>query len=228
MAETIVSAMLKRTSLFGDLSLPERLMLARGLKRRDVPVNGVIFRTGEAGRSFFVVVAGRVAICLARAGRRLVLAELGPGSYFGELSVIDGRPRSADAIALVGTELFELGQEEFFQLLDVNPSIAKKLLVEVCRRLRDADAQIGSLATIDAAGRIVRALRQLGERDGRREGDRVLFARAPSQKDIAALAGTTRATTSRIVRRLTQQGLLRPSGSGVILLERQMRPDDNL
>lgn len=226
--ETIVSAMLKRTTLFGDLTLAERLALAGALKRQDVPPGTRILHAGDPGSAFFLVAAGRIKISLTREGREVVLAELGPGDYFGELSVIDGRPRSADAIAVTRTELFELPQEAFFRVLDAHASIGRKLLVEICRRLREADQQISTLATVDAAGRIVRALLQLGARHGRREGPHLIFAKAPRQKDIAALAGTTRATTSRLIRQLTQQGLLSFSGQSLLVHENQVVAEDNL
>jgi CRP-like cAMP-binding protein len=228
MSETLVSAMLKKTALFGDLALSERLALASAMRRGDVPKDAHVFHAGDPGRSFFLVVAGRIKISLSRQGREVVLAELGPGDYFGELSLIDGRPRSADAIAVVRTEVLELPQDTFFRLLDSNGTVARKLLVELCQRLREADKQISTLATVDAAGRIVRALLKLGEHHARREGVDLLFAKAPRQRDIAALAGTTRATTSRLVRQLTQQGLLTFAGQSLIVHERQVLPEDNL
>jgi len=227
-SETIVSAMLKKTALFGDLALAERLALASAMRRGDVPKDSFVFHAGDPGRSFFLVVAGRIKISLSRQGREIVLAELGPGDYFGEFSLIDGRPRSADAIAVVRTEVLELPQEVFFRLLDSNGTVARKLLVELCRRLREADAQISTLATVDAAGRIVRGLMKLGEHQARREGSDLIFAKAPRQRDVAALAGTTRATTSRLIRQLTQQGLLTFSGQSLIVHERQVLPEDNV
>jgi len=228
MSETIVSAMLKRTALFGDLTLAERLALASAMRRGDVPKDAHVFHAGDPGRSFFLVVAGRIKISLSRQGREVVLAELGPGDYFGEFSLIDGRPRSADAIAVIRSEVLELPQDVFFRLLDSNGTVARKLLVELCQRLREADKQISTLATVDAAGRIVRALLKLGEHHGQREGSDLIFAKAPRQRDIAALAGTTRATTSRLIRQLTQQGLLTFSGQSLIVHERQVLPGDNL
>jgi CRP-like cAMP-binding protein len=227
-SETIVSAMLKKTALFGDLALGERLALASAMRRGDVSKDAYVFHAGDPGRSFFLVVAGRIKISLSRQAREIVLAELGPGDYFGEFSLIDGRPRSADAIAVVRSEVLELPQEVFFRLLDSNGTVARKLLVELCRRLREADAQISTLATVDAAGRIVRGLLKLGEHQARREGSDLIFAKAPRQRDVAALAGTTRATTSRLIRQLTQQGLLTFSGQSLIVHERQILPEDNV
>ena len=79
MSETIVSAMLKKTALFGDLTLAERLALASTMRRGDVPKDAHVFHAGDPGRSFFLIVAGRIKISLSRQGREIVLAELGPG-----------------------------------------------------------------------------------------------------------------------------------------------------
>lgn len=226
-SETVVSAMLKRTPLFADLTLGERLTLAAALRPRTVPRDTYVFHAGDPGRSFFLVGEGLIRIALSRGGRQVTLAELGPGDYFGELSLIDGRPRSADALAVTRTELFELPQDVFFRLLGENPAIARKLLVEVCRRLREADQQIATLATVDAAGRIIRAIRKLAEQHARREGELLVFPKAPRQKDIGALAGTPRATTSRIIRQLAQRGFLSFSGSSLVVHEQQL-PRENL
>ncbi|MGH7320049.1 MAG: Crp/Fnr family transcriptional regulator [Candidatus Rokuibacteriota bacterium] len=228
MPETIVSALLKRTSLFGDLTLAERLTLAGALQRRDVLKDAYVFRAGDPGHSFFLVAAGRIKVCLSTEDQPVTLAELGPGDYFGELGVIDSQPRSADCVALARSELLELPQETFFRLLVENASIGRKLLVELCRRLREADKQIRTLATVDTIGRVVRALLTLAERHARREGARLIFPRAPRHRDVALLAGVSLTTASRMIRQLTQQGLLNLYGQSLIIHEEQALTDDNL
>jgi CRP/FNR family cyclic AMP-dependent transcriptional regulator len=228
MPETIVSAMLRRTHLFGDLSLAERLKLAGAFRRRDVVAGAYVFRAGDPGRSFFLMNAGLIKICLTRRGRRVDFAELKPGDYFGELAVIDGRPRSADALAMINSELLELPQVEFFQILEDSPLMFRKLLTELCRRLREADRQISTLATSDATGRIIRGLLTLAERRARREAGDLILDPAPRQSEVAALAGTTRATTSRVLRQLTEQGLISASGSALVLHEGRLMTGDNL
>jgi CRP/FNR family transcriptional regulator/CRP/FNR family cyclic AMP-dependent transcriptional regulator len=227
MPETIVSALLKRTALFGELTLAERLALAGAMRRRDVAKDAYVFRAGDPGQAFFLVAAGRIRVSLTSEGREVTLTELEPGAYFGELSVIDSQPRSADCIALTRSELLELSQEAFFRLVDANASIGRKLLVELCRRLREADKQIRTLAAVDTVGRVVRALLTLAERHARREGPRLIFPKAPPAHDVALLAGTSVETATRIMRQLTQQGLLNLHGKTLILHEEQV-PADNL
>jgi len=228
MPETIVSAMLKRTHLFGDLSLPERLRLTRAFRRRDVAAGSYVFHAGDPGRSFYLVNAGLIKICLTRRGRRVDRAELRPRDYFGELAVVDGRPRSADALAVIDAELLELPQADFFQILDESPMMFRKLLGELCRRLREADRQISTLATSDATSRIIRGLLTLADRHARREGGDLVLDRAPRQHEVAALAGTTRATTSRVIRQLAEQGLISFSGGSLVLHEGRLVAGDNL
>jgi CRP/FNR family cyclic AMP-dependent transcriptional regulator len=227
MPETIVSALLKRTALFGDLTQTERLALAGAMQRRDISKGAYVFRAGDPGESFFLVNAGRIKVCLSQEGREVALAELGPGDYFGELSVIDGQPRSADCVAVARSELLELPQGSFFKLLDENASIGRKLLVELCRRLREADKQIRTLAAVDTVGRVVRALLTLAERHARREGPMLIFPKAPAPRDVALLSGTSVETATRIMRQLTQQGLLNLHGKSLIVHEEQV-PADNL
>jgi CRP-like cAMP-binding protein len=228
MPETIVTALLRRTPLFGDLTLAERQALAEALRRHDVQRDAYVVRAGDPGRSCFLVAAGRIRVSLTMDREEVTLAELGPGDHFGELSLIDGEPRSADCVALTRSELYELSQVAFFKLLEVNPLIARKLLVELCRRLREADRQISTLASVDTVGRVVRALLTLAERQARRQGPRIVFPKAPRYRDVALLAGTSLGTARRIMHQLTRQGLLNLYGRSLILHEERVAVGDTL
>ena len=96
-----------------------------------------LIREGETGREFYIIVEGKAS--LSRGGRELTV--LGPGSYFGELALLDGQKRDATVTATTPTELLVVGNREFVTLLEDVPQITRKLLAGMARRLHELDAQ---------------------------------------------------------------------------------------
>ncbi len=123
--------------LFSACTSAQLRTLTRTLEEVTVPPGKVLCDEGEPGREFFVIVKGRAAV--RRHGRRV--ATLGPGQYFGELSLLDRMPRSASVTSETEMTLFVLGQREFNGLLDAIPGLARRLLTAMAGRLRAADAK---------------------------------------------------------------------------------------
>lgn len=121
--------------LFSACTAGQLRTVARNLEEVTVPSGKVLCEEGEPGREFYVIVAGRAAV--RRRGRRV--ATLGPGQYFGELSLLDRMPRSASVTSETEMTLFVLGQREFHGLLDAIPGLAHRLLTAMASRLREAD-----------------------------------------------------------------------------------------
>jgi CRP-like cAMP-binding protein len=132
--QTIISK-LHGTELFAPCTDRELATIARSGQQRSAATGDVLVREGDAGTEFFLVLDG--AVTVERSGR--TVAELGPGRSFGELSLLDGGRRNATVTAAAPTELFVLGQREFGAVLDGWPVVARKLLIEMTRRLRAAD-----------------------------------------------------------------------------------------
>ncbi len=102
-----------------------------------MPQGRVLCEEGTVGREFFFIVSGTAAV--RRGGRKV--ATLGPGNYFGELSLLDRKPRSATVVSETEMSLLVLEQRRFNGLLDAMPALAHKLLVAMAQRIRDADAK---------------------------------------------------------------------------------------
>ncbi len=130
--------LLSAVPLFEGLSRRELEAMLRGAKDVNVEAGKRIVEQGENGVGFHLIVEGR---CSVRVDDREV-ASLGPGDYFGEMSLIDGGPRSATVVAETPVRTLSLTSWTFLPLLDENPSIARKLLVEMSRRLRAAERSI--------------------------------------------------------------------------------------
>jgi CRP-like cAMP-binding protein len=122
--------------LFSACSKKELQMVAKSAERLDVPAGKVVVTEGAAGTEFFVIIDGRARV--ERHGRQV--ATLGPGSFFGDLALLDRAPRNASVIADSELAVARIGQRAFDTLLD-HPGFSKKLLAGLARRLREQDAR---------------------------------------------------------------------------------------
>lgn len=129
---------LERLPLFAGLSRRELERISRLATEIDVPAGRRVTTTGETGRELFIIVDGR-ALVTTRSGRPV---HLGPGDAFGEMSLIDGEPRSANVEAITPMRLLVVGYREFWQLLDEYLPIVRKIVRTLARRLRDAERSV--------------------------------------------------------------------------------------
>ena len=126
------TAVLERLPLFAGLSRKELQRISRFVEEIEVPAGKRLAATGEAGRELFIIVDGRAVVTTP--GGRVV--RLRPGDFFGEMSLIDGEPRSADVTAATPMRLLAIGYREFWQLLDESLPIVRKIMRALCQRLR--------------------------------------------------------------------------------------------
>src|SRR5579864_6656654 len=131
-------AALEKLPLFAGLSQNELKRVSRLTEEIQVPAGHRIVTTGETGRELFIIADGRARITTRRGGS----VHLGPGDYFGEMSVIDGEPRSANVEALTPMRLLVVGYREFWQLLDEHLPIVRKIVRTLARRLREAERSL--------------------------------------------------------------------------------------
>jgi CRP-like cAMP-binding protein len=139
-------------------------------------------------------------------GSRLVLAMKGPGDVLGELGALDGRPRSATAVAVEASELVQVGVDEFLTGLADQPRHAVSLLQRVSRDLRDSVDRTTVRASADTTQRLALRLLDLGDRYGEHTGRTVAIALSLTQDDMAGWIGATREATARSLRTLREQG----------------------
>ena len=123
--------------LFSACSASQLRTIRRQVEEITVPAGRVLCEEGTVGREFFFVVDGTAAV--RRGGRKI--ASIGPGGYFGELSLLDRKPRSATVVSDSEMTLLVLDQRRFNGLLDAMPALAHKLLVAMAQRIRDADSK---------------------------------------------------------------------------------------
>jgi CRP-like cAMP-binding protein len=132
--------LLKKVPLFSGLSRRDLSFIVRETESVTVEPGKVLARQGGLGREFFIIVDGHARV--ERDGK--TIARLGPGDFFGEMSLIDKKPRSARVTAETSTGLLIMETRSFRRLLDTVPGIQRKMLVNLCGRLRAADSALGS------------------------------------------------------------------------------------
>jgi CRP-like cAMP-binding protein len=160
-------------------------------------------------------------VLYGESGREIILRVFRrPGDFFGEMSLLDGEPRSASVIAMEPSSLLVLSRAAFRDHLRASAGTALAVMTELSRRLRQADAVIGNLALLDVYGRLARKLREMAESDGHDSAEGVVLENLPTQQEMAGLIGTSRETVSRAFAELSRRGLVLLHGRRLVL-----RPD---
>ena len=126
---------LSKIWLFSTSSGKDLRTIRRALEEITVPPGRILCEQGTIGREFFLIVSGEASV--RRNGRKI--ATLGPGQYFGELALLDRRPRSATVASETEMDLLVLGQRQFNGVLDTVPALSRKMLAAMATRLREAD-----------------------------------------------------------------------------------------
>lgn len=211
---------LRKVDLFNGLDDEELQELAQLAVRRRFRRNSVIILVEDEGDDFFIIHKGQVKVAIAHEdGREIILSLLGEGDSFGELSLLDGKPRSASVIALEPTELITLSRPHFLDLVHKKPRIAATLLADLASRLRSTDYQIGNLALHNVTNRVSRTVLRLALDQGVETEDGVLLRRRPTHQQLARMAGTTRETVTRVINRLEKEGYIVCKGREILVLK---------
>ncbi len=143
-------ALLEWHPLFREFGIEERCRLASYATTRHVKRGKTIFSKGELGSSLFVVCSGTVEVVVPSAeGKNAVVNLIGEGEIFGEIALLDGGPRTADALALSDCQLMAIERRDFLALLRANPEVTIKLLEVLCSRLRRTTEQVEDLMFLD-------------------------------------------------------------------------------
>lgn len=213
--------LLKRVPLFSTLSDQALAGLAQQLRRRTFRKGTMIFHKDQAGDALYIVESGRIRIFLpAAGGEELTVDVAGPGDVFGELALLDGRPRSASAETVDDTVSFTLSREEFQRYLAANSRLAAALVELLSNRLRHVTEYAESLAFLDVHARVARTLLEMADRYGvKRDGVEIDFDL--TQTDLATMVGATRERVNRALAAFRSQGLVELRGKKIVLLDTQ-------
>ena len=193
----------------------EDSMASSSLKRGDV-----LFNEGDSGSQLYVVIEGKIKLGRSSAdGRENLLAILGPGQMFGELSFFDPGPRSATATAVTDVDLKSLGHDALSPVLASHPDVALALLHQLAGRLRRTNEVVGDLVFSDVPGRVAKALLDLAGRFGRKADDGVHVNHDLTQEELAQLVGASRETVNKALADFASRGWMRLEPRSVVILD---------
>jgi CRP/FNR family cyclic AMP-dependent transcriptional regulator len=208
--------------LFASFTESELVRLAQTSRSRSYREGEIIFMRDDPGNGLFVIQSGTVKVSIeAPDGQETLLAILRAGEYLGEIAVLDGRARSASAVAMERTETVFVARDEFLRFLDEHPDAMRKVVVILCQRLRDASDHLADLVFHDVYGRLAKKLLELGEAHGRQRGSQVEIVLPLTQQDLANLVGASRESVNKAIKYYRDRGVLAIANHRITVL----RPD---
>mgnify|MGYP000737029710 CR=1 FL=1 len=183
--------------------------------------NDVVFAQGEVSNDVLYIQSGGIKLSvISKTGKEAVVAMLGPGDFFGELSLLDGAPRSATAVALDPTETLVLGRDRVRDLIDRVPSFRDALLTAITHELRRITYHVEELHFLDIAGRLAARLARLARESGTPLEDGSIRLDGPlTQGNLAAMIGATRQSVNKLLGLFVGDGLLRVERDAVVVLD---------
>jgi CRP/FNR family cyclic AMP-dependent transcriptional regulator len=180
-----------------------------------------IFQKGDPGGSLMAVVSGRVKICTYSAdGKELVLNIIDRGGLFGELALLDGQPRSADAVAIEAAELLVLERNRLMPFLTANPDIASRMIAVLCQRVRQTSEALEDALLRDAPSRVARGLLRLAGTFGKPEAGGLRLDIKLSQQQIGNLIGISRESINKLLVEWTRAEILAVNNGYITIVDR--------
>jgi CRP/FNR family transcriptional regulator, cyclic AMP receptor protein len=211
----------RKHPLFGKLA-PELLTrLCNYATTRKVKRGAVVISRGDPGTCLFMVASGTIKIGVQSiSGKDAVFNLIGAGGIFGEIALLDGQPRTADAIAVTNCELLVIERRDFISLVHSNPDTALQIIEVLCERLRRTSTQVEDLMFLDLERRLAKTLLRLSETVtlaplGPKIGQRVTI----TQREIGQIIGMSRESTNKQLRAWQDRKWLKIERGGITVLK---------
>ncbi len=217
-AKSELVVLLGKTQVFSGLDETECSALASEMREVSYSAGQVIFGRGDAGREIYLVTAGRVRLSVLTAeGRELSFAHAEPGALFGEIAMLDGDVRTADATAVNKTTAYTLSKASFMRLSETHPHISEAMLLFLCRRIREADQQLEAIALYPIEVRLARFFLAAAQAKAGDEAEgTVTIPFTMSQTELALLIGASRPKVNTALSLLEGNGALKRSGREIV------------
>jgi len=210
---------LKNIPLFNHLKVNQLKEIAFRCKNILYKKGDVVFHKTDLSTDLYIVNSGKLkAVLTDDEGDEMVIAHFEKGAFFGELSLLDGKGRSATIVADSDSELAVLKQDVFLDLLYRNPRIAVELMTTLVGRLRKADEMIESLAFLEVGERLVRALLDTATTEGPdAAGFLNLQAGRLTHKELAARIGSSREAVSKCMKVLSTKCIIKEAEGRILI-----------
>lgn len=210
---------LKQIPLFAHLKDAQLKEIASRCKNIQFKKGAVVFHKTDMSTDLYIVNSGSFKAVLSdEEGDEMVLANFEKGAFFGELSLLDGKGRSATIVADKDSELAVLNKDVFFDLITKDPRIAVSLMTTLVDRLRKADEMIESLAFQEVGERLVRSLMESASKD-QMPAKGFLSCDKVTHKELAARIGSSREAVSKCMKVLTSRGIVKEAEGSLLISE---------
>jgi len=181
---------------------------------RRVKKGTILFRKGDPGSSLYAVCAGLVRISVPSVqGQDAIFNLVPPGDLFGEIALLDGGARTADAVVIENSELMVIERRDFIPLVQEYPDVAMKLIEVVCTRLRRTSEQVEDIVFLGLPERLAKALLRLHARSTANPDNLIRV----TQRDLSQMVGASRESANKLLREWQRKGWLKLRRGGLIL-----------
>jgi CRP-like cAMP-binding protein len=210
--------LLRLHPFFSALMARDVQELLKCTRSRRVPAGQVLFHKGDAGDGLYGILTGRVAFTVDSVdGKELILNVLGPGQFFGEIALLDGKGRTAGAVARDTCHLLFIARNEFMSFFGERPEAMFRIIELLCARLRRSTEYIADTAFLDLARRLAKQLVNLANDDG---SSREAALRV-SHAELAAMLGVSRERVSMQLAAWSDKGILDQRRGQLVVRDRQ-------
>lgn len=201
--------LLQTVPLFQQLPSDQLEHIAQISTRSVFRPGTILFHEKDPGNVFYIVASGSVKIYTSSSsGEEKILSTFKAGDSFGELALIDGKPRSASAQTLEASTLYSIQAKDFLAVMQQHFEISLGIMQELSRRLRDTNQHVHDLTFLDARTRLIKNLIQLANRSGIRQGNTIHIKMILNYDELARMAGVQKQVLTEVIREFEQKGLL--------------------
>jgi CRP/FNR family cyclic AMP-dependent transcriptional regulator len=209
---------LKAVPFFQQLSDKELDVVRSVAVEKSYPKNAVVLTEGEMGDALYMIESGKVKVFIGdEDGREIILKLLGPGAFFGELSMVDKQARSASVTTTEASTFLVLSHAAFERCVEKAPTIGNMVMRMLAQRVREADRKIGTLALMDVYGRVASTLLELSVYNN----GKLVVSEKLSQQDLANMVGASREMVNRILKDLSERGFISIESKAITIINRE-------
>lgn len=208
--------LLRKIPLFSSLSDEILSNLSTTVRLQNIKQGQVIFRKGDEGTALYILRSGTIKIVLpSRLGAEIIVSIFSGGDFFGEMSLLDGEPRHADAVALEPSELLVLSRNDFLSFLQSDVNAVNAILSVLTKRMRKTHDLLEDVCFLTISQRLSKLILELGKIYGRNEGDSVIIDLSLTQKELGDMIGATRESINKELKLLRERGLIEMKGNQI-------------
>lgn len=216
MSEKILAS-LRKMGIFKSLEDELLKNIVVDCRWKKYPRGASVIGRSSASTDIVLVYSGHVRVSIfSLSGREISFIDHGPGEFVGEIAAIDGKPRTANVIAIKDTEVGFLSSKRFKELMQTYPSVAMSVAEHLASMLRASTQRIIDLSTVGANNRVHAELLRLAK-DNLQGDNKAMISPLPVHNDIAARVSVTRETVARVISDLTKNDIVTKKGEGLLI-----------